>query len=113
MDSSVFMNTIFENTYTFAKTETVRNIAQAVINFIIVILVTSILHWCLVNMYISSCIDTNWTGAITNMIRLGSPMCQFVNYSQFELSKNYITIWASAGVAIIAWFASKIMRKGE
>ena len=98
---------IRRNISEFIKTQSVSDITKALINFIIIITVTSLLHWSLINIYISNCIDASWSGAFTNMVRLGSPFCQFINYSQFELSKHYITIWASAGIAIIAWFITK------
>jgi hypothetical protein len=37
------------------------------------------------------------------MLSLGSPVCHFVNYLQFELAKNYITILAATGGAVICY----------
>ena len=105
------LNLIYENISEIMQNKTIRNVTKAVVNFTLIITVTAILHWSFVNIYISNCFESSWSGAITNMIRLGSPLCQFVNYAQFELSKHYITIWASAGIAIIAWFASKSQPK--
>jgi hypothetical protein len=73
-------------------------------HFILVVFITSFLHWSLVNFYSWNCVDSSWTGAIIHFIKLGSPFCQFINYIQYEISKYYVTIWASAGIAIVVYF---------
>ena len=86
----------------------ILNILKIVSKFLAVILFTSLAHWSLVLTYTNYCFETGWAGAFKNILTLGSPFCQFVNYAQFELSKHYITIWASAAVAAIAWTVAKI-----
>ncbi len=80
-------------------------------NFVIMVFMTALIHWCLVKFYSDNCIDSSWKGIFTNMVNLGSPFCQFVNYIQFEISKYYVTIWASAGVGIIVYFVGNVENK--
>lgn len=84
--------------------ETSSKIFKAFGNFILVVFITSFIHWSLVNFYSWKCVDSSWTGALTHIINLGSPFCQFINYIQYEISKYYVTIWASAGIAIVIYF---------
>jgi hypothetical protein len=76
--------------------------------FIAVVIATVLSHWVLVNTYVYFCAPPSVWGALQTLLSLGSPMCHFINSAQLELAKQYITIWSSAVVAIIAWIASKI-----
>ena len=79
--------------------------------FVLLVLSTVFAHWALVNLYITLCAPPTLYGLITTMISLGSPVCYFINIAQVELAKHYINIWASAGIAIIAWMAAKFTSK--
>lgn len=103
-DTSVILKTMESKIMKILTSEASMNIIKVIGQFIFVVFMTAFLHWCLVNSYSQMCIDLSWTGIFTNIINLGSPFCQFMNYLQFEISKYYVTIWASAGVAIIAYF---------
>lgn len=76
--------------------------------FMAVILTTVWSHWALVNIYVYFCAPPTIWGAVQTLLSLGSPTCHFINSVQLELSKHYITIWASAAIALIAWITSKI-----
>jgi len=81
------------------------NIFKVIVHFMSVVLLTGVLHWALVSFYSYYCVNTaSWAGMFTNILNLGSPFCQFINYVQFEISKYYIVIWASASIGIIAYF---------
>jgi hypothetical protein len=88
----------------------IKNIikSNSMIKFALVALCIAISHYLLINVYISMCVGTGVWGLFTSVIRLGSPVCQFINYVQFELSKYYITAWAAAAVSSIAWLIGKI-----
>jgi len=75
----------------------------AVIQFIGLIIGISFLHWFLVQFYAHHCAPWSPFGPFMTMLSLGSPVCHFVNYLQFELAKNYITIWAAAGGVVICY----------
>ena len=77
-----------------------------ILQFISVVLTTCSVHWILVNLYTTICAPLNWMGPLITFINLGSPLCQFMNYVQFELAKHYITIWVSAGTGLIVWASS-------
>lgn len=76
--------------------------------FAAVVIATVLSHWALVNTYVYFCAPPTVWGAVQTLLSLGSPMCHFINSAQLELAKHYITIWASAAVALIAWIATKI-----
>jgi hypothetical protein len=87
--------------------EKIKEYTGLVARFLGIILLTSTLHWICIQIYVSNCISSSFIGIITNVFTLGSPFCQFINYTQYELSKHYITIWTGAAIGLITWFASK------
>ena len=87
--------------------ETIKEYSELVAKFLGIVFLTSSLHWILVQIYINNCISNTLAGFFTNVLTLGSPFCQFVNFVQFELSKHYVTIWLTTGISLITWFAIK------
>ena len=82
--------------------------SNSMLKFALVALGIATSHYLLIHVYISMCVGTGFWGLLTSVIHLGSPVCQFINYVQFELSKYYITAWAAAAVSFIAWLIGKI-----
>lgn len=78
------------------------------LKFIIAVISLCLIHWILVQSYIYFCTELSLWGVFTHFFTMGSPVCQFLNYLQYELSKNYISIWAAAGVACTTWLITKI-----
>ena len=76
--------------------------------FIFVVLFLGISHWLLMQLYIHLCVGTGIIGILSSFISLGSPVCQFINFIQFELSKHYVTIWAATGISLIAWIIGSL-----
>ena len=72
------------------------------------ILSVASLHWVTMQLYIYTCVHSGLYGFFASFITLGSPVCQFMNYLQFELAKNYITVWAGTAVSLIAWVIAKL-----
>ena len=66
------------------------------LTFALVASSTVLLHYILIHAYIYLCVGTGISGLFKTFISLGSPVCQFMNYVQYELSKYYITAWAAA-----------------
>lgn len=83
-------------------------IKSAIIKFVSVILATVFIHWGLVSLYSYLCVPSGIKGVFYTFLNMGSPVCFFINKIQYELSQNYITIWATAGVSLIAWLISKL-----
>tara|TARA_Y100001936_G_scaffold29592_1_gene27807 strand:- start:29 stop:283 length:255 start_codon:yes stop_codon:yes gene_type:complete len=81
---------------------------SALIKFISIVFFSVIAHWILVNAYVYFCAPLTFMGALKTFFSLGSPVCQFMNLIQFELAKNYVTIWATAGVAVVAYGLAKL-----
>lgn len=103
-----FIAPIMNQIINFVMSDYFKDLMLIIIKFGLIVMATSCIQWLLVKAYVTYCVTLGWVGAITNIFSLGSPFCQFINYSQFELSKHYITIWTSAGIASVAWFISKI-----
>ena len=83
-------------------------IKTALLNFSAVIFLSVFLHWSLVTLYTHICVPSGIKGIYYTFMNLGSPVCYFINKIQYELAKNYITIWTAAGVAIVAWLINKL-----
>tara|TARA_B110001452_G_C15156023_1_gene402215 strand:+ start:305 stop:604 length:300 start_codon:yes stop_codon:yes gene_type:complete len=90
----------------YIKTLLMHPLVIPVAKFFGVITGISTVHWALVQFYASYCAPWVWYGPFATILSLGSPVCNFVNYIQFELAKNYITIWAATGGAVIAYLFS-------
>lgn len=84
------------------------SIKNPVIVFLGIISATVVLHWSLVQWYANYCAPSGITGPLQTFLTLGSPMCHFVNLTQVELAKHYITIWISAAASIVVWISSKL-----
>tara|TARA_Y100000591_G_scaffold80316_1_gene67602 strand:+ start:6877 stop:7158 length:282 start_codon:yes stop_codon:yes gene_type:complete len=81
---------------------------KSMIKFVAAALFIGFSHYIIMQIYIHLCVGVGIWGFLTSFISLGSPVCQFINYIQYELSKHYITIWAAAAVSLVAWLVSKI-----
>jgi hypothetical protein len=71
--------------------------------FGLIVSLTVLIHWSLVQVYSTYCVQWGIFGLLQTFITLGSPMCQFANTVQYELGKHYITIWIGAGTACVTW----------
>jgi hypothetical protein len=74
--------------------------------FIGFVLLTVLLHWLTVNIYVKMCAPFTLFGVFHTMISMGSPMCHFLNIAQSELTKHYIAIWSSAAIAMGTWLTA-------
>ena len=79
-----------------------------IFKFIGFVLITVVAHWFLVNVYVTFCAPMSVFGIFKTMLNLGSPVCQFINLIQFELAKNYMTLWITAGVVTTSYVISKL-----
>ena len=76
--------------------------------FAAIVFITVFTHWTLVQGYAYYCAPSGWLGPFKTFITLGSPMCHFINITQVELAKHYITIWIGAGAGVVAWIISSL-----
>ena len=79
-------------------------------HFTLVVLLSAFLHWILIYIYITMCVPTTFKGLLLTTISLGSPFCTFINTVQYELSRNYILIWASAATATFTYAIAQLQR---
>ena len=84
-----------------------KSSAIVCLKFSAFMLSTCFAHWFLVNIYSYYCVPPTIMGILQSIISLGSPVCQFVNMLQYELAKHYISIWATAGTALVTWLLAK------
>jgi len=92
----------------FQKIRTVIK-ENPMLQFLTVIVTLASLHWVLIHLYINFCVKPGIWGFLSSFITLGSPVCQFLNYVQFELSKNYITMWAATAIGVVGWVIGKLV----
>lgn len=81
---------------------------DVLVKFLGIIFFSVIAHWILINTYVYFCAPLSLIGFFKTFFSLGSPVCQFINLLQFELAKNYMTIWVGAGMAVVAFGLSKL-----
>lgn len=101
------MKDVVGNYYIYIMNE----ILKICFTFLVVVLATSVLQWCALTIYNLWCSPTTVSGFITHLFTLGSPLCQFINTVQYELSKKYISLWAGAAIAITSFIIAKLVIK--
>jgi len=90
------------------------SVFKTISTFLMSIVLISTIQWILIQFLANYCAPYSIMGPIYNLINLGSPLCYFVNRVQLSLSEYYITLWASTGLVVIAWFTSiKIFKTNE
>ena len=82
---------------------------RALFWFLMTLMTISMTHLCLINIYTKYCIPQSFFGVIGHLINMGSPVCMLINTVQFELSKYWVIIVASATTSTIAF----IMTQGK
>jgi len=75
--------------------------------FFLSILSVSTAQWMMIQFLATYCSPWGWTGPITNLFSLGSPVCSFTNHVQLVLADYYIIIWAGAAGACIGYIHDK------
>lgn len=63
----------------------------------------SIISWMVVNAYVYLCAPPNLLGALKMMFTMGSPVCQYMNGIQYEISKKYVSFVSSAVLATLTY----------
>lgn len=82
--------------------------SKGCINYFFIIIGLVISHWAIFNLYNYFCNEFSLFGAVKHLFMMGSPVCQFLNTIQYEISHQYVKIWLAAGAAVIAWTVAKI-----
>ena len=88
--------------------KTIKTLSKPCIYFAFSILSVFIFYWMSMQMYSQFCIPKGVYGLIETFFTLGSPVCQFLNYVQYNLSTQYVKIWGAAGIALIGWSVAKL-----
>ncbi len=85
----------------------IHTITQPILYFLGTILLISFFQWISVQFLATYCAEWSFFGPIKNLLSLGSPVCHFVNKFQVALADHYISIWAAAAGAAIAYCIAK------
>ena len=85
-----------------------KMLKNPIVIFVAIVFTTVFAHWTLVQGYAYYCAPSGWLGPFKTFLTLGSPMCHFINITQVELAKHYITIWIGAAAGIVTWIASSL-----
>lgn len=75
--------------------------------FLITLMTISLTHLCLISIYTRYCIPQSLFGVIGHLINMGSPVCMLINTVQFELSKYWVIIVATATTSAIAFIMTR------
>ena len=70
--------------------------------FIITVYALSTISWGLGAFHYYTCTPFTAWGWVMSPFNMGSPICQFMNYIQYELGKYYIAFWISTAASLIA-----------
>lgn len=100
----MFLNKFYDDAYK----PKIKKIIKPILTFCYIIIALSTLHWSINIIYNKFCIDYSFYGFVMHIFSMSSPFCQFINYIQFEISKNYAQIWLTTGVAFITFVATKL-----
>ena len=63
----------------------------------------SIISWMVVNTYVYLCAPPSLLGALKMMFTMGSPVCQYMNGIQYEISKKYVSYVSSVVLATLTY----------
>ena len=83
--------------------ETLKKAGKKIILMASIILLTNLIHWLCILFLSNYCTKPGIWGLIENILSLGSPLCQFVNYVQFHLSNFYINLWITLAVGAVSF----------
>lgn len=72
--------------------------------FILTIYGLSTISWMIGVFHYYTCTPLTAWGWVLSPLKMGSPVCQFMNYIQYELGKYYVALWISSGASLIAYF---------
>lgn len=106
-----YKNNISNKKYTNKKytnnkiKEKIIKYSKKVLFVILTILVVNFFQWFCIQFLYNYCSKPGVWGFIENLLSLGSPLCHFVNYIQYNLSQYYVQLWLNAGIAIVGIFA--------
>ncbi len=86
-------------------------IIKSILWFVFIISLLSFVHWGLVQFMATYCSPWGIYGPIINIVTIGSPLCQSVNYLQLKFTEHYMTIWGAAIASISTWFLANFKVK--
>ena len=81
---------------------------RPITGFLSVVILISTIQWACIQFLANYCAKWSWAGPLTNILSLGSPACNFVNHVQVTLADHYVTLWAGALGATIAFISSHV-----
>lgn len=71
--------------------------------FVLTVYALSTISWGIGIAHYYTCTPFTVWGWIMSPFSMGSPICQFMNYIQYELGKYYVAFWVSTAASIITY----------
>ena len=99
--------------FVFLKYIYKNSIIKEIIKFLLIIIGLGIAHWGLIQFYAYYCAQWSFWGPLLSFLSIGSPLCQFINYLQYEISKYYTFIWRFAATSCIYYIIKKCSFKNH
>lgn len=82
----------------------IKKLLKPVFIFILTVYLLSTISWIIGVFHYYTCTPFTAWGWVLSPLKMGSPVCQFMNFIQYELGKYYVALWISSGVSLIAYF---------
>lgn len=70
--------------------------------FILSSIVISYGSWFLSNMYVLVCAPPSLIGFLFSPIYIGTPVCRYIAFFQYELHNVYSQLWIAGGITLIS-----------
>ena len=90
------------------KMEFLRATGKPLGVFLGTVFTVSAAQWAMVQMYMTFCSECSLMGLLRNPFSLANPPCHAMNHIQLGLSNYYVTLWASAAGATVAWISLRL-----
>ena len=88
--------------------ELLRAAGKPVGVFLGTVFTVSAAQWAMVQLYATFCSEWSLSGLFRNVFSLASPPCHAMNHIQLGLSDYYVTLWAGAAGATLAWITLRL-----
>jgi hypothetical protein len=85
-----------------------KPLLRPISGFLVVVVSVATVQWACIQFLARYCSTWSWSGPVKNIFALGSPACMYVNVVQMTLAENYVTLWAGALGATLAFVSTHL-----
>ena len=83
-------------------------VISAALVFTVSVYGLSTTSWALTQFSYWYCAPPTVWGFVSMPLTMGSPVCQIINFTQYELGQHYIKLWIGAGASLVAFMSGII-----